>query len=558
MGFARSQISRIKRPRTDRITTSYTAAQLAVRYGYPKVSSAPNVWVAVGELGGGFLLSDIQNYCQNANPPIPVPPIAELSVRGAVNSYTGDPNGADMEVALDMQNIIGATGGKVGLLMVWSPNDATGIADAMTAAANDGRASAFSWSWGQDEAGWDSASVTATETAAQACVAKNIAVFSASGDDGSADGGSGNNTDYPASSPSVIGCGGTTIGTTESAWSYGGGGQSKLFAQPTWQIVPASISNGRRCVPDMACDADPNSGYSVILGGKAYTIGGTSAVAPMLSAGKALLDAQAGKKLAFTPGVLYQLNDCTDIVSGSNGAFQAGVGYDECTGLGVPNATFWTAALALLSGSPPPPPPPLGAPVITSPLTAGGIVGNLFGYQITATNSPTSYGASGMPVGVTVAPTTGSISGTPTTAGTFPVSISASNQSGTGTATLVLTVAPASVPPPPPPVSAVAIVDADFALFEAIYARNPAVVMLMRVMNAKIDKDLEAKGYHARALDMTGTLNWIAQEMEKALPIVRPVLADAIIEYVNTLGWNPDQVSVVDTLIQEYLGGKSL
>jgi len=299
VGFAHSQVSRIKHPRVDRITTSFTASQLAVRYGFPKVASAPNVWVAVGELDGGYLLSDIQNYCTSQG--FPVPPIAELSVRGAKNNYSGDPNSADMEVSLDMQNIIGATGGKVGLIMVWSPNDGNGIADAMTAAANDGRASAFSWSWGAQEGGWDQPSVGATQLAIQACVDKNIAVFAASGDDGSRDGTSGQAVDYPASSFLLFGCGGTTIANnTETAWSYGGGGRSSLFSQPTWQTVPQSVSQGRRCVPDFACDADPNSGYAVILGGKSYTIGGTSAVAPMMSAAKSLMDATAGKTLNFT------------------------------------------------------------------------------------------------------------------------------------------------------------------------------------------------------------------------------------------------------------------
>jgi hypothetical protein len=84
-----------------------------------------------------------------------------------------------------------------------------------------------------------------------------------------------------------------------------------------------------------------------------------------------------------------------------------------------------------------------GKPAITSALTASGQVGSAFTYQITATNSPTSYGASGLPSGLSVNTSTGAITGTPTAAGTSSVTISATNGEGTGSATLTLTVLPA-------------------------------------------------------------------------------------------------------------------
>ncbi len=83
-------------------------------------------------------------------------------------------------------------------------------------------------------------------------------------------------------------------------------------------------------------------------------------------------------------------------------------------------------------------------PVITSATTAGGTAGSAFSYQIAATNSPASYGATGLPAGVSVNTGTGLISGAPTAAGTSTVTLSATNSGGTGQATLTLTIAPAS------------------------------------------------------------------------------------------------------------------
>jgi Putative Ig domain len=86
------------------------------------------------------------------------------------------------------------------------------------------------------------------------------------------------------------------------------------------------------------------------------------------------------------------------------------------------------------------------APVITSATTASGTVGTAFSYQITATNSPTSYGASGLPSGLSVNGTTGRISGTPTASSASTVTLTATNSGGTGTAPLTLTITGGTVP----------------------------------------------------------------------------------------------------------------
>jgi len=97
---------------------------------------------------------------------------------------------------------------------------------------------------------------------------------------------------------------------------------------------------------------------------------------------------------------------------------------------------IWSATVIAFKGSSSIAAPP----VITSGTTANGTVGSAFSYQIAATNSPTSYGATGLPAGLTVNTATGLISGTPTAAGTSTVTLSATNSGGTGTATLTLTV----------------------------------------------------------------------------------------------------------------------
>ena len=88
------------------------------------------------------------------------------------------------------------------------------------------------------------------------------------------------------------------------------------------------------------------------------------------------------------------------------------------------------------------------APTITSALTATGAVLTAFTYQITATNSPSSFSAAGLPVGLTVDTATGAITGTPLLAGTTSVTISATNLIGTGSATLALTVTGTSATAP--------------------------------------------------------------------------------------------------------------
>ena len=321
----------IKHPRAG-LTASYDAPSLAKRYGFPEPGKHP-VNVAIISLGGGYAWADIVGYCTRFNLPRPV--VKDYSVDGAKNVYTGDPNSADLENALDIQNIIGATGGKVGIRLFIAPNSSDGFANAIQAVADMNTCVSCSISWGSEEFGLSNY----LETALASCKNLNIPVFVASGDNGSSDGVPGNNVDYPASSPSSVGAGGTTLTTPdEEVWSDGGGGVSKLYQKPSWQ----TITGTKRGVPDLALNADPNSGYPVLLNGTWYTVGGTSAVGPMLAGGVACVASNTTQRIKNFIETIYKSNLATDIVKGSNGAYKAGPGYDYCTGLGTPNAAFWS------------------------------------------------------------------------------------------------------------------------------------------------------------------------------------------------------------------------
>lgn len=311
---------------------TYSALSLAERYGFPVPGKHP-VNVAVISLGGGYAWADIKAYCQRYNLAVPV--VRDYSVDGAKNDYTGDPNSADGENALDIQNILGATRGRVGIRIFIAQNTDDSFANAVQAVANMNTCVAVTISWGLDEAVGDH---SAMNKAILNCKNLHIPVFCASGDNGSTDGDPGKNVDYPASGPYAVGCGGTTIGATEeTVWADGGGGLSKLYAKNSWQPIGTM-----RGVPDVALDADPNTGYPVVLNGTWYTFGGTSACGPMMAAGVACVASNTTQRIKDFIELIYKSNLATDVLNGSNGAFKATKGFDYCTGLGVPNAAFWS------------------------------------------------------------------------------------------------------------------------------------------------------------------------------------------------------------------------
>jgi kumamolisin len=113
--------------------------------------------------------------------------------------------------------------------------------------------------------------------------------------------------------------------------------------------VPKSVNGGKagRGVPDVAGDADPQTGYAVRVDGQDTVVGGTSAVAPLWAGLVALINQQRTSSLGFVNATLYGQGEKPfhDITKGSNGAYQAKTGWDACTGLGSPDGKKLATAL---------------------------------------------------------------------------------------------------------------------------------------------------------------------------------------------------------------------
>lgn len=198
--------------------------------------------------------------------------------------------------------------------------------------------------------------------------AMGVNVFVSSGDAGSNPGADGHTSngpldpEYSASDDAVVAVGGTSLQlnsadgevATEEAWSGSGGGDSGFFDRPVWQKGLGVPPENHRSVPDVSLAADPNTGAFLVLHGQPTGIGGTSWSAPVWAGFCALIN-EARKtagttSLPFLNPLIYPLMGAPcfrDIVSGNNGNFAAGVGYDRVTGLGAPDVAALMAKLAV-------------------------------------------------------------------------------------------------------------------------------------------------------------------------------------------------------------------
>jgi len=317
-------------------------------YGFPAPTNN-NYVVSVISFGGGLFGNvsgsgiltngDVQKFwtsigITNAN----MPKVVIKTIGGAIND-TSDFN-STVENTIDVENIgMACPTSKLTIVLYIAPNTLNSFVTILNTILNDTQyvANAISISWGAPEIYFGNTLLTQINNILSTVASRNITVTVATGDNGSSDGLSGNNCDFPSSSPNVLACGGTRLvcpnnvydsQTVESAWSSGGGGISSLFTKPTYQSV---ISGTRRNTPDISIVADPNTGVLYIINNSNYVVGGTSIAAPMIAGYLA-----ASNTRNFVNPIIYNVGTvCThDITRGSNGAYNAKIGYDNCTGFG--------------------------------------------------------------------------------------------------------------------------------------------------------------------------------------------------------------------------------
>ncbi len=337
---------------------SYAPPTIAAAYDFPPGTTGAGQTIAILELGGGFFPQDLAAYFAELG--VAAPSVVAVSVDGATNAPTGNPDGSDAEVELDIE-VAGSVAAGAEIVVYFAPNTDSGFLDGVTQALHDPvhRPSILSISWGGPESTWPAGARDALNAACEDAAVMGVSILVAAGDDGATDGVAGGalTVDFPASSPYVTACGGTRLtlrGTTivgETVWNElasgegaTGGGVSEAFPLPSFQagvgVPEAPDGYAGRGVPDVAGDADPTTGYRVRVDGRSTVVGGTSAVAPLWAALVARLNQALETPAGFLNPRLYSLQGRAtfhDITRGGNGGYAAAPGWDPCTGWGSPD-----------------------------------------------------------------------------------------------------------------------------------------------------------------------------------------------------------------------------
>jgi subtilase family serine protease len=372
----------------DSIPGCLTPHQLREAYGVENLYKKG--WTGKGQtvidvvsFGSPTLKQDMDTYDQTFGlPPIDLQVISPLhETEYNPGNSRSDKAGWAGETTLDVQ-VIHAIAPEAKVIVMTSPVAETegtvGLPEFLQLeqyAIDHHLGSIFSQSWGaseltlQDQKGqqelqkWNAFYLQAT-------MLKGMTIFNSSGDNGAADYSDLQSkhlsttptTSFAGDSPWVTAVGGTTLthtGTnfTEQAWSNSGGGFSRFYMTPDYQKnLPAdaqSQAKNRRGVPDVAADANPNTGMAVYQGGMWNAGGGTSASAPVWAGLMAIANQMAGHPLGFINPALYKLasqpatyaRDFHDVTQGNNSfppanvqGYAAAKGWDAVTGLGTPNA----------------------------------------------------------------------------------------------------------------------------------------------------------------------------------------------------------------------------
>ncbi|GLY17062.1 kumamolisin [Kineosporia sp. NBRC 101677] len=349
----------------------YSPIELGRLYRFPADMDGTGQRLAVVSLGGNCHPEDLQAYFTGLG--LTPPSITHISVDGAdISPPTGPATKFDLEVTLDLQ-ISGALAPGAQILNYVTRNNGQGILLGLRAAIHATPApTAISLSWGSPEITYSGQLALAMHDLFEDAAALGITVCAASGDTGSVSGmkDGGHHVNFPASDPYVLACGGTTLIAdvqtntihAETTWNTGtssatGGGVSGVFDLPDWQAaadVPkrSGSDDPGRGVPDVAANADNNTGYQVLLGGRQICVGGTSAATPLWAALICRLTQSLGQPLGLLQPLIYQdlqANSVTagfrDVINGDNGGYAARPGWDANTGLGSPHGEDLLAVL---------------------------------------------------------------------------------------------------------------------------------------------------------------------------------------------------------------------
>jgi kumamolisin len=343
--------------------------EIAALYGIPLDRDTSSVCVGIIALGGGYLSSDLAAAMAAMGRPVPT--VVDVTVDGDGNQFVDGFSLAEQEIALDLQ--VAANLLPKARIVVYFANNAT---DSLTRAVHRAvfddinRPQVVSVSWGNAEKTWADTSRDAMQAVLADAIRLRVSVVFAAGDllatSGVADGKL--HVWFPASSPYALGCGGTapTLGgagasiAAEAVWKQGltgtGGGISDVFPIPAYQsklTLPVSLNDGaaRRGVPDVACAAAGTPGYRIVLNGQAVVKDGTSAATPLWAALLAIANTEREDPIGFVNPTLYSNSElCRAITQGDNRVdgrgYEAGPGWNACTGLGVPKGADILAALA--------------------------------------------------------------------------------------------------------------------------------------------------------------------------------------------------------------------
>ncbi|HTV57022.1 MAG TPA: S53 family peptidase [Terriglobia bacterium] len=375
---------------------SASVHDLARAYHFPEGFDGAGQTIGLIEFGGGFHLEDIERYCHRLH--IPVPRIYVVKVgkgdnrpaeRPALKEFMEVLNGSvalaagadetdsflqaqsTAEVTMDLEILV-ALAPASHIVVYFAPSDEQGLYQALSHAIHgeQHKPSVLSISWSFPEHSVTQVKIDVLESLFREAAHLGICICASSGDGGAMNGSKEGppSVNYPASSPNCLSCGGTSGLITPSkvenevVWNtthFGvhgasGGGISSRFHVPAWQKavqLPAGPGGtSGRGVPDVAGLADPRYGCEILMSGHTFASAGTSAVAPMWAALIARFNQALGRRCGDIHPYLYAAGlqkhtSLRPIVKGHNGYYQAGEGWNACTGYGTPHGDALLAYL---------------------------------------------------------------------------------------------------------------------------------------------------------------------------------------------------------------------